>query len=450
MRENHKNQPTLTEPWLDLPHAKELKAISDLLDQHPMLGAIVAQDIGRGKSRRGGGLTGAQVLRALIVKQMNGFSYAELSFHLADSQTYRTFCQIGITDPSPKRSTLAENTKRIQPSTLEKVNRSLVEAASAAKIEKGRKVRVDSTVSEANIHPPSDSALLFDCVRVLTRLMVAARKLGVDWVKFSDRTRRAKRRWLGIHRARGKRQRRRLYRDLVNVTKEVFTAASNMLDAFSNHKPASMVDAARLEAIAGDLEWYLPLTERILDQTRRRVFDEETVPAPEKLVSIFEEHTDIIVKAPRKTQYGHKVTLTGGASSMILDCVVAKGNPADSSDAETMIERQIEIYGRPPRQAAFDGGYTSKANLRNIKANGVKDVAFHKKRGLEISEMTKSAWVFKKLKNFRAGIEGCISFLKRVFGLTRCTWRSFASFKSYVWASVVSFNLLVMARHLIK
>ena len=115
-----------------------------------------------------------------------------------------------------------------------------------------------------------------------------------------------------------------------------------------------------------------------------------------------------------------------------------------------MIERQIEIYGRPPRQVAFDGGYTSQANLRNIKAKGVKDVVFHKKRGLEISEMAKSAWVFKKLKNFRAGIEGCISFLKRVFGLTRCTWRSFASFNSYVWASVVSFNLLVMARHLIK
>ncbi len=449
MRENHKIQPTLTEPWLDLPHAKELKAISGLLDQHPMLGALVAQDISGGSSRTGG-LTGAQVLRAMVVKQMNGFSYDELAFHLADSQTYRTFCQLGIADRVPKRSTLAENIKRIKASTLEQVNRNLVAAAKVARIERGRKVRVDSTVSETNIHPPSDSALLFDCVRVLTRFMVAARELGVDSVKFSDRTRRAKRRWLGIHRARGKRQRRRLYRDLINVTKEVFAAASDMLDAVSNHKPASMTDAARLEAITGDLEWHLPLTERVLDQTRRRVFNEETVPATEKLVSIFEEHTDIIVKAPRKTQYGHKVTLTGGASSMILDCVVAKGNPADSSEAETMIDRQIEIYGQPPRQAAFDGGYTSQANLRNIKAKGVKDVAFHKKRGLEISEMTKSAWVFKKLKNFRAGIEGCISFLKRVFGLTRCTWRSFASFKSYVWASVVSFNLLVMARHLIK
>ena len=450
MRETHRIQPTLTEPWLDLPHAKELEAISDLLDQHPMLGAIVAQDISRAGSRLGGGLTGAQALRALVVKQMNGFSYDELAFHLADSQTYRTFCQIGLTDRSPKRSTLAENIKRIKASTLERVNRSLVEAARIAGIERGRKVRVDSTVSETNIHPPSDSALLFDGVRVLTRLMTAAKKLGVDWIRFPDRTRRAKRRWLEIHRARGKRQRRRLYRDLVNVTREVLTVACDMRDALSTHKPESVVEAARLEAIAVDIERYLSLTARVLDQTCRRVFNDETVPASEKVVSIFEEHTDIIVKAPRKTQYGHKVTLTGGSSSMILDCVVAKGNPADSSDAVTMIDRQIEIYGRPPRQVAFDGGYTSQANLRDIKAKGVNDVVFHKKRGLEISDMAKSAWVFKRLKNFRAGIEGCISFLKRVFGLTRCAWRSFASFRSYVWASVVSFNLLVMARHLVE
>lgn len=205
---------------------------------------------------------------------------------------------------------------------------------------------------------------------------------------------------------------------------------------------------ARLQAITGELEWYLQLTKRVLEQTKRRVFDGETVPASEKLVSIFEEHSDIIVKAPRETQFGHKVTLTGGSSSMILDCVISQGNPADSSLAETMIDRQVEIYGRPPLQAAFDGGYASQDNLRNIKTKGVKDVAFHKKRGLEISEMAKSPWVFKKLKNFRAGIEGCISFLKRVFGLSRCNWRSQPSFESYTWASVVSFNLLVMARHL--
>ena len=188
------------------------------------------------------------------------------------------------------------------------------------------------------------------------------------------------------------------------MARSVSTAAAATLQAARRHKPESLDQTARLQASVGELEWYLPLTQRVLDQTRRRVFDGEAVPAAEKLVSIFEEHTDIIVKAPRETQFGHKVTLTGGPSSMILDCVIAKGNPADSSEAEAMIDRQIEIYGRPPRQASFDGGYASQSNLDSIKAKGVKDVVFHKKRGLEISEMAKSLWVFKKLRNFRAGI----------------------------------------------
>jgi IS5 family transposase len=449
MRKTHRIQPTLTEPWLDLPHAKELKAISDLLDHHPMLGALVAQDLSRVKSNRSAGLTGEQALRVLIIKQMNGFSYDELAFHVADSQTYRIFCKIGLTDQAPRRSTLAENVKRIKASTLEQINRIIVGAANVAGIERGRKVRVDSTVSETNIHPPSDSSLLFDCVRVLTRLMTALRELGVQ-IEFSNRTRRAKRRWIGISRARGKRRRRKLYRNLVDAVEEVFATAIAATGAARKHETGSFEDAMRLEALIGELEHYLPLTARVLDQTRRRVFDDERVPASEKLVSIFEEHTDIIVKAPRETQFGHKVTLTGGASSMILDCVISQGNPADSSLAGTMIERQIDIFGRPPLKASFDGGYASKENLHSIKAMGVRDAAFHKKRGLDELDMAKSRWVFKQLRNFRAGIEGCISVLKRIFGLSRCTWRSLSSFESYTWASVVSFNLLVMARHLIE
>ncbi len=114
-----------------------------------------------------------------------------------------------------------------------------------------------------------------------------------------------------------------------------------------------------------------------------------------------------------------------------------------------MIQRQQDIYGRPPRQAAFDGGFASKDNLRDIKKMGVKDVAFHGRRGLEITQMAKSTWVYKRLRNFRAGIEGMISFLKRSFGLGRCNWRGFESFKAYAWSSVITANLLLVARHMI-
>ena len=118
--------------------------------------------------------------------------------------------------------------------------------------------------------------------------------------------------------------------------------------------------------------------------------------------------------------------------------------------AQEMVDRQIEIYGQPPRQVAFDGGFASKENLQSIKNKGVEDVMFCKRRGLEISDMVSSPKVYRLLRNFRAGIEGIISFLKRAFGMGRCLWRSLESFRSYVWASVVSSNLLVFARALLK
>jgi len=209
-------------------------------------------------------------------------------------------------------------------------------------------------------------------------------------------------------------------------------------------------DALAAKGVAAGLDRFLPLTQQVMDQTRRRVLEGQSVPADEKIVSIFEEHTDIIRKDNRETLYGHKICLTGGASSMILDCKVLEGNPADSTLAKTMVDRQVEIFSRPPRQIVFDGGFASKVNLNDIKAVGVQDVAFSKRRGLEISDMVKSSWVFKRLRDFRAGIEGNISFLKRIFGLDRCTWKSWSSFQSYVWGSILSFNLLVFARHLLS
>jgi transposase, IS5 family len=171
---------------------------------------------------------------------------------------------------------------------------------------------------------------------------------------------------------------------------------------------------------------------------------------PARLGSLFETHSDIIVKDQRQTHYGHKVTLTGGASGLILDAVVERGSPADSTRAVPMLERQKEIYGRVPRQASFDGGYASKQNLVEAKALGVEDVCFAKKRGLKVPEMVRSSWVYRRLRDFRAGIEGMISYLKRAFGLERCTWKGELSFGAYLWASVVSANFLTLARHLVN
>ena len=205
-------------------------------------------------------MSAEQVLRALLVKQLNQFSYRELAFHLADSRSYRTFCQLGIIEPTPSKSTLAANIKAVKFETLEQINRELVSVAEDAGIEKGRKVRMDCTVVESNIHPPTDSELLYDCVRVLTRLMCGARELLGTVVVFGNRTRRAKRRRLGVLNAKDKQQRRRVYRDLLKVTEETYRSAQRV--------------AEQLEESG--------LTEPV------RVIDEERVPAEEKVVSVFE------------------------------------------------------------------------------------------------------------------------------------------------------------------
>jgi IS5 family transposase len=203
----------------------------------------------------------------------------------------------------------------------------------------------------------------------------------------------------------------------------------------------------RLQGLCAQIRHFLALSDRVLDQTRRRVLDGQSVPAAEKIVSIFEEHTDIIKKDRRDTYYGHKICLTAGASSMVLDCLILDGNPADSSLAEQMVERQEKIYGRFPKQVTFDGGFCSRSNLKAIRTRGIRDVVFSKGRGIAVHEMAKSAWVYKNLRNFRAGVEGVISFLKRAFGLDRCRWKFRPSFHSYVWSSLITCNLLLMARH---
>ena len=165
------------------------------------------------------------------------------------------------------------------------------------------------------------------------------------------------------------------------------------------------------------------LLARVVEQTKRRVFDGETVPASEKVVSLFEPHTDIICKGGRQTHYGHKINLSTGRSALVLDVVVESGNPADSERCLPMLRRHVETYGEPPQRVAFDGGYASRANLVDAKKLGVEHVMFHKKRGLKASEMTPSAWIYGQLKRFRARVEAGISYLKRCFGLDRCQWR---------------------------
>jgi IS5 family transposase len=442
-RPNCPEQLPLTRPPIGHAHAAELGQIHQTLAANPRITRRVAQDLVRGVAHPQTGAPGMsadQVLRCLLIKQMHDFSYEDLAFHLDDSATYRSFCGFGALTPTPSRSTLAENIKRITATTLEKINRRLVRYAVAQGIEPGRKVRIDATVTETNIHEPTDSTLLFDAVRVLARLLGEAQRLS-DFPHWSDHSKRAKRRMLAIASTGDADARVDAYVDLLTVTHWTVGYATAAIAAL---QACARVDAT---ALANDLDEMLTWVWCVLDQTERRVLRGESVPAEQKIVSLFEPHTDIIVKDRRETLYGHKVFLSGGASGLITDCVIAEGNPADSTMAIPLLRRQRRILGRMPEQAAFDGGFASHDNLRQGKALGITDLAFSKHRGLAIGDMARSQWIYRGLRNFRAGIEGIISFLKRACGLDRCTWKGADSFASYVMTSVLTANLLTIARH---
>ncbi len=447
MRATIKQQQSLMQPPADHEHARELSVISDILDgMSEVLGRVVA-DIacGRRTDRGRGGMTAEQVLRVLVIKQMHGFSYDELAFQLATNTCYRAFCRLGDFDRAPKRSTLQCNLKRLSPDTVELVHLAILRKASEDRVEDGDKVRIDCTNVETDIHEPTDSTLLWDVVRVLSRLMKKARdELGTTC---SDHTRRAKRRMVAILNAGTMKKRVPLYRDLIKVTTKTMTDAERVAAELSGMKIADLKKALMADGIAAELRHFIKLGAHVVDQAHRRVLDGESVSVGEKLVSIFETHTDILVKGRRQVEYGHKICLTSGRSCLILDCEVTEGNPADSKLAPEMIERHIEHYGRAPRQAAFDGGFASRVNVARLKELGVNDVAFSKRCGIAITDMVRSSWVYRRLRNFRAGVEGVISFFKRCFGGSRCTWKGLRSFKTYVWGSIVSCNLLVLARH---
>jgi transposase, IS5 family len=448
MRRSVRDQLSLVPAPFGHEHVRELQAVRGILDAHPEFAQWVQADLlagGIAADRGRDGMSGEQVLRVLVIKQANGFSYEQLAFHLADSQSYRAFCLLGFAEKPPKKSTLQRNIKLVRPETLERVNRALVRYAQEQGVENGQRLRSDSTVIEAAIHEPTDSRLLVDSVRVLTRWLRKARRYVA--FEYTNHHRRAKRRMFAIQHAAKAEQRVPLYRDLVKVAKATVASARFAVEKLVQTFPPEAFQQPELGELRHALEHHAGLADRVLDQTHRRVFEGESVPAPQKIVSIFEPHTDIIRKDRRDTLYGHKVFLTGGASGLIIDCVVERGNPVDKDKTVKLAKRAISALGTTPEQMVFDGGFCSRNNVSEIKKLGIRDAVFSKAPGLTIKEMVRRTWLYQRLRYFRAGIEGIISFLKRSFGWDRCAWRSFRSFRAYTWGSVIAANLLMLARH---
>ncbi len=444
MRARRTAQRSLFDPTpVDHPVADELERVSALLDECPELLDGVVADLGVNEAGGRGrhGLTRESVLRCAVLLHLRQATCRGLEFLLRDSLTAQRFARVDRAR-LPGKSALQSTIGAIGAATWERINRRLLDVARAEGIESGARVRVDSTVTETHILAPADSQLLSDGVRVPTRLLGTAREaLGAEVVAFHDHCRAAKRRALQISSQRGKDRRAGTCRKLLKIVRQtrryVAAALAKVAEADKDGSWQSWRD--RLGVCDA-------LLERVVDQTRRRVFDGETVPAKEKVASLFEPHTDIIVKGGRGTCHGHKVNLATGRSGLALDAVVEDGNPADSARCLPMLERHVAHCGSAPTHAAFDGGHVSRHNVETARELGVRHAVFHKKRGVKPQDMTPSSWVYAQLKRFRAGVEAGISCLKRCFGLGRCHWRGLAHFKAYVQSAAVAHNLVRLAR----
>ena len=277
MRENVTQQRPLVASVIHHSHAAELERMSQVLLKLGGAPRRVAADLRRGVRHvhlGRCGLSGEQVLRILVLKQMTSLSYERLAFHLEDSSTYRRFCLLGIDGASPSASTLQDNVKRVRPETLQWIHRRLVKHAVALGLEDGTAVRVDSTGVDSNIHHPTDSSLLRDGIRLLTRQL---RRCGefVE-VAFSDHTRRSKRRAFKVLNAKNARQRLEGYRDLLKIADKTAGYVRTALQALGRSRREA---ALRLRT---ELQGALELFCRVIDQTQRRVFGGENVPAQDK------------------------------------------------------------------------------------------------------------------------------------------------------------------------
>jgi transposase, IS5 family len=274
----------------------------------------------------------------------------------------------------PEEVGTAQDDQRDPRETREQINRALLTSARQEQLESGRMVRLDSTVTAALVHEPSDSSLLCDAVRVMVRLLREAQAwVGGRALAWRDHRRAAKKRARDIQYTRGRPKRVQFYRELINLTRATLAYVHQ---ATTRLAPATALAACLWQA---KVELYRPLIERIIAQSERRVLGGQPVPARDKLISLFEPHADIIVKGSREVAYGHKLNLTTGRSGLILDVVIEVGNPADSERLLPMLERHIAFYGQAPRQAAADGSFASRDNLHQAKAKGVRDMAFHKR-----------------------------------------------------------------------
>jgi transposase, IS5 family len=454
--------------WELMQHGKQgvrlepqLAAIADFLDEQEAMIECIRGDLVRGLKKPGSGrsgLTPSQILRSLVLMRLKNWDYRELRERIADGLTLRQFTDFYCA-PVPKHDAFQRSFVRLTPQTLKAVNDLVVQLAVELGLEDGAKLRVDTTVVQTDIHHPTDNTLLWDVVRVVTRLVRRlAKALELQRIKgFCNRTRSARRRMYEIQRMTTKQrheQQTRRYRALIGIAEEVVGSARAALETTRGMSGRDVLAAMAIQELRKQIEHFCGLGSRVIDQARRRVLNGEQVSNDEKIYSIFEPHTDLIKRGKVRTpvEFGHKVFLAESAQGLITQYEVLNGNPSDEVHVAPSLRRHRRTFGRVPELYGSDRGFFNEQNLASCKHGGVKVVCIPQRGGKKAAdrEAYEKSADFKQGQRFRAGIEGRISVLFRGRGMKRCLAHGRDRFELLVGAAVLTNNLMRIAELLAK
>jgi IS5 family transposase len=398
------------------------------------------------------------VLRLLLLKHMRNWSYAVLEREVRANLVYRQFTRVGAVKV-PDGKTLGKLGVALGPAIIEQIHQRVVAIAQEHKIVHGRRLRIDTTVVETDIHYPTDSTLLGDGVRVLTRAMKKIAQLaGRVGTKLRDRTRSVGRCLVLIGRAsrsraeQSKDRLQRCYEKLLSATGRVVGQAKRFARevAAGVKRSACLIAQAGLEAERKYLETMIPRVQQVMRQTRSRIVQGNTRAAG-KLVSLFEPHTEIIRKgkAAKPTEFGKMVKIQEAEQQIVTHYEVYDSRPNDADLLIPALEVHAQQFGRPPRLLTTDAGFFSTRNETAARARGVKRIAIPNRntKSAERKKLEKKRW-FRNAQKWRTGAEGRISLLKRRHGLNRCRYKGPAGMKRWVGLGVIGDNLINIGRAL--
>ena len=400
------------------------------------------------------GIAPDRLLRCCVLKHLKGWSFRDLERELRSNLIYRRFTHYDA-EPTPDFSTFSRLFALLGPAVTKKIHQRVVQVACQAGVARGRRLRTDTTLVESNIHYPTDSSLLGDSIRVLSRglaRMAAQCKSGV--LKVVDHARAVKYRLLEISRAAKKRtpanqqRMKKSYEKLLALTRQVVREAGQGMQRWRKGKLPVVGSVLSVETQVSRLQHFLPLVEKVIQQTQERVFGGNCHVA-RKILSLFEPHSQVIRKGkPHKpNEFGRLVRLDEAENGIVSGYEMLEGNAADSNSFIPALKNHKECFGRVPDVATGDRGFFSAHNEQAAKALGVKQVALPARGRLsnKRAEHQKQRW-FHRALHWRAGIEATISTLKHPFSMVRALYKGERGFQRYVGWSVITKNLVSIAR----